>query len=288
MIFKRILQYSLSMAVTGALMVSCDKIEEPFTEKITVDTTIQTSHVKRVLLEDYTGHQCVNCPEAALIAHDLKNLKGDQLVVIAVHAGWFAKATPSGDFTADYTTDAGDAWDAFFGISNVGNPNGLVNRKYFTTSQHILSPPAWSTEVLNVLADTVVTVDLKINNNYNAENRLLNSEITVEFVKPVDKDLNLIVVLTESGIVSPQKNNNAEVGVTPIIYDYVHNHMLRDALTGTWGVEVAKAGTANPATLKKNFNYTVNQAFNADNCSIVAFVYDVATKEVLQAVEKQL
>jgi len=288
MIIKRILQYSLSLAAAGTLMVSCDKIDEPFTEKITVDTTIQTSHVKRVLLEDYTGHQCVNCPEAALIAHDLKNLKGDKLVVLAIHAGWFAKATPAGDFTADYTTEAGDAWDAFFGISNVGNPNGMVNRKYFSSAEHILSPPAWSTEVLSALEDTVVTVDLKINNEYNTESRFLNSEITVEFVESIDKDLRLIVVLTESGIVSPQKNNNAEVGATPIIYDYVHNHMLRDALTATWGDAVATIGTANPATLKKSYSHTVNSAFDATNCSIVAFVYDVATKEVLQVVEKEL
>lgn len=288
MIIKRILQYSLSLATAGILMVSCDKIDEPFTEKITVDTTIQISHEKRVLLEDYTGHQCVNCPEAALIAHDLKNLTGDKLVVIAIHAGWFAKATPIGDFTADYTTEAGDAWDAFFGISNVGNPNGMVNRKYYSTSEHIMSPPEWSTEVLSTLDDTVVTVDLKISNDYNTESRLLNSEITVEFVESIDKDLNLIVVLTESGIVSPQKNNNAEVGVTPIIFDYVHNHMLRDALTVTWGDAVATVGTANPATLKKSYSHTVSSAFNATNCSIVAFVYDVATKEVLQVVEKEL
>lgn len=285
MIFKYLLRLSLSLATAGILMMSCDKVEEPFTRKITIDTTTQ-EHQKKVLLEDYTGHTCVNCPDAALIARNLKNNLGDRLVVIAVHAGWFANPTPTGDFTDDFRTETGNAWDATFGISNVGNPNGLVNRKNYP-SDHILSPAGWSGAVMDAL-DEPVLVDLRLENEYDTTTRQLATDVTVEFVQDIDKNLNLIVVITESGIIAPQKNNNPETGPTPIIYDYVHNDMLRASINSVWGTPVAAAGTANPVTLKKSFTHTLSQNYNAANCAVVAFVYDTDTKEVLQVVEKEL
>ena len=60
----------------GLLLVSCDKIEtpnqkppavynciSPLTQIVKTNTT--TSNFRKVLLEDYTGHTCPNCPRAA-------------------------------------------------------------------------------------------------------------------------------------------------------------------------------------------------------------------------------
>lgn len=285
MTFKKLLQYTLSIVFSGALFMSCDKVEEPFTRKITVDTT-QQQHVKRVLLEDYTGHMCPNCPDAAVVAQNLKNYRGDKLVVIAIHAGWFAKSLPG--FTADYTTPAGNEWDTFFGISNAGNPNGMVNRKYYTTAEHILSPSAWSESIEVALAEPAA-IDLNITNTYQSSDRNLVTDIKVDFVQELDRNLNLIVVLTESGIVSPQKNINPEIGATPVIEDYIHNHMLRASITpGSWGTQIAAVGTENDESLTKSFAYTLPSTFVSDNCTVVAFVYDTETKEVLQVAEKEL
>lgn len=286
MIPKYLLQLSLALATAGFLLMSCDKVEEPFTRKIFIDTTTQV-HQKRVLLEDYTGHTCVNCPDAALIAHNLKNNLGNKLVIIAVHAGWFANPTPTGDFTDDFRTETGNAWDATFGISNVGNPNGLVNRKNYTSGEHILSPAAWSGAVMDAL-DEPVLIDLKIDNDYDTATRQLSTDVTIEFVETIDQNLNLIVVITESGIIAPQKNNNAETGPTPIIYDYEHNDMLRASVNSIWGTPVAAIGTTNPVSVKKSFTHTLNQTYKAANCKVVAFVYDTDTKEVLQAAEGEL
>ena len=67
---------------------SCDVIEEPFTEEIVVGGCAEKC--KKILLEDYTGHKCGNCPRAAEKAEELKAIYDDQLVSIAVHAGFFA------------------------------------------------------------------------------------------------------------------------------------------------------------------------------------------------------
>jgi hypothetical protein len=276
-----------------AFMISCDKIEEPYVKVFeSVDTAAcpipefpaATEVIKRVLLEDYTGHTCVNCPSAAILAHNLKVLHGDKLVLLAVHAGFFSSPTSMGLFTTDFRSEAGNAWDLFFGVGAVGNPNGMINRIGFQQGNHIKSPSSWAAAVSNALA-TAPLVDLQIINEYDSTERKLCTHIKTNFITTIDKNLKLIVVLAESGIVKPQKNNDPDAGVTPVIEDYVHNHVLRNAITTTWGMSIATTGTANPESVVKTFKHILKQAYIPENCTVVAFVYDDDTKEVLQAIE---
>src|SRR5512133_2768801 len=82
-------------------MVSCDKLDEPYAVKKTGSDTI-TGPVRKVLLEDYTGHKCVNCPKAAMDARVMEEALGGRLILMAVHAGYFAEPASTGEFTADY------------------------------------------------------------------------------------------------------------------------------------------------------------------------------------------
>lgn len=284
---KKISGYLLMVGMALTLTISCDKIDEPFSTKIEIDTSNNNTAKKRVLLEDYTGHTCVNCPGAAVIAHDLKTIYKDRLIIIAVHAGWFSNPTASGEFTNDFRTPEGTEWDTYFGISAVGNPNGMVDRKGLSETKHILSPSAWAEAVGTALNDPL-QLNITIENDYNSSNRSLNTEVSIDFLATIDKNLKLIVAITEDGIIAPQKNNNEEIGTVPVISDYEHNHMLRAVINSTWGTQVATAGTSNPETLKKSFTYTLDEKLNAGNCSVVAFVYDNDTKEVLQVAQEEL
>lgn len=281
---KIMLLFSAFGLIAGFFFLgACDKIEEPFIKKITIDTTDTNQVIKRVLLEDYTGHNCVNCPKAAKIAHDLKETYGDRLIVLAIHAGGFANPTPGGDFTYDFRTAAGTEYDSYFGISNAGNPNGMVNRKGYP-GEHILSPSGWAGSISSALLETPL-LDLAIVNQYNNATRALSVNVTTTFLADVDRNLKLIVVLTESGIVKPQRNNDVTVGPVPVIIDYVHSHALRGAISTTWGSAVASTGTSFPTSIVNPFSYNLNSEYVPANCSVVAFVCDDDTKEVLQVVE---
>ena len=271
-----------TLLLTFAFFASCDKIDEPFVKQTGSVDTSQGNFVKRVLLEDYTGHGCVNCPTAAIIAHDLKQEYGEKLVLLTIHAGWFAKPIPP-SMPYDFQTEAGTAWDLKFGIGNAGNPNGMVNR-IGLPSNHIVSPSGWRSAISKALA-TDPLVDLQIVNKYDTSQRKLDIQIETLFITNVKKNLKLVVVLTESGIIQPQKNNNPEVGNTPLIEKYEHNHVLRSAISSTWGSSIAEIGTANPESVVKSFKYTLKDEFVPENCTVVAFIYDEDTNEVLQAVE---
>lgn len=287
------IRYLFIVLIASFFLITCDDIEAPYLIPVGGADTSECpvpdfphihNPVKKVLLEDYTGHTCVNCPTAALLAHDLEESLGDQLVVIAVHAGFFAMPL-GGDFDTDFRTEAGTTWDGFFGISAVGNPNGMVDRVGYNTN-HILSPGAWSTKINEQLAREP-EVSIQVINDYNQEQRKLCSHTQVVYIKESDRNLNLCVVITEDGIVAPQKNNNPEIGPTPDILDYTHNHVLRGALNTPWGVSIAVKGEIKQvdSQVTKSYKYILNNTWDPFKCRVVAFVFDTDSYEVLQVAQ---
>jgi hypothetical protein len=96
----------------------------------------------------------------------------------------------------------------------------------------------------------------------------------------MDGTYNICAFIIESGIVSPQQTDAG------VITDYIHNYMLRGSLNGTWGDLVGADGIAvTGTTLTNNYSITLPAGWDADNCAIVAYVYNTTTLEVLQAEE---
>ena len=112
--------YIIYITFILATLVACDKIEqEDFLitdgEVVVVDTS---TFVKKVLIEDFTGHTCQNCPEASEEIHTLQQINAytDRVIAIAVHSGFFSDVNPT--FTTDFTTNEGTVIHDFFGVSS--------------------------------------------------------------------------------------------------------------------------------------------------------------------------
>ncbi len=271
--------YLFYIVIASLFLQSCDKIDEPFT----IPVPAKAWYGKRILLEDYTGQRCPNCPGAAIIANDIKSLYGDQVVIISVHAGFFAEPKPVLNFPADYRSDAGNEWDGFFGISNAGNPNGMINRVGFPTTTQIVNPNAWASKVGSMMTE-IPEMDITISTSYSNTDRKLSGTIKTKFLKTIKKNLKLQLLITEDSIISPQQNT------TSVIPDYVHRHMLRGAINGSWGSVLTDGQTNTPidTELSQNLQYTLDAIWKSRHCSIVAFVYDADTYEILQVAEKHV
>lgn len=269
------------LSVLGFFLIwqACDKIDSPYV--IATGGTINPGNdVKRtVLIEEFTGQRCPNCPE---MAESIKNLAAtypDQVVVVAIHAGFFAMPI-GGDFSADYRTPAGNTLNDFFGISSVGYPKALVNRTGYGTPGLRLD----ADQVAGRLAPLVEEdpeIGITITPVYSASNRTVNIEVDVNIIEAMQRRLMLSVMITEDSIVSPQQNK------TEIIHNYVHRHIQRTAVNGAWGDELSDGlAPLNPGTSsKKTFQATLAANWNENHCDVVAFVYDSDTYEVLQAAE---
>lgn len=266
------------IAISSFYLTSCNKIEEPYT----LPVPTKDWYGKKILLEDYTGHKCQNCPSAALIAANIKEQYGEKVIVLAVHAGSFAKPTPP-NYPEDFRTVAGDAWNDFFGISLAGNPNGLVNRKGYP-GLHIIAPGEWASKIGNALAE-IPEVGITVKNTYNPADSSVSGKIDFKFLKTIKKKLKYQILISEDSIIAPQLN------ATTIIPNYLHRHMLRASVNGPWGNDLTDGNTFNliDSEISKSFAYSLKATdlinYKIKDCSVIVFVYDDATKEILQTEE---
>lgn len=271
----------LALLIVSALLIpSCDIVEEPYLVPVNGGTGPGPGdNIRKVLLEDYTGQKCPNCPEAAEVAHNLKTIYGDQLVILTVHAGFYATPDATGDFTADFRTPEGTELNTFFEFP--AYPMGMVNRTEFSGSR-ILLKDSWEA-AMEIQASLEVEAAITITNDYNASTRTLQCSLETNFLESMEGTYNICAYITESGIVSPQQTEQ-DVNLT-----YVHNHVLRASMNGTWGELAGQDGLFIVGTTATNsYSYILPAAWNAANCSVIAFLYNTATNEVVQAEEKAL
>ena len=266
----------IMMLFTAGLFFSCDKVEEPYLiNKGPVGSGGGETGKRVILVEEFTGHRCTNCPEAAIELANLKAQYGEQMLIIAVHAGFFAM--PLGEFTADYRTDAGNTINDFFGVA--ANPSGMVNRTEFDGSR-VLGKDEWQSAIESLLDDDAMA-EIGLESSYNNSTREAEVSAEIEVLDPESADYKFCLVVIEDDIESPQSNNNPDVGDTPTIHDWRHKHVLRGAVNGTWG----ESFDASSGATTRTYTFEIAEDWNADNCAFVGYIYRDDTKEVIHAAE---
>lgn len=265
-------------------MASCDKLKEPyFTEPLvhesdTIDLeaadTINFDGKIVVLLEDYTGVRCVNCPAAAEIASNLQTQYGEHLVVLGVHPNSYYQ-NPAGGLP-DFRTDDGNEWNNFFNIS--AYPTGTVNRR------EAIGTATWETEVGGLIGNDA-PIRLIVKSQYDEESRELKLSIHSKFLQTVTSDdVRLTVCMMEDNITGKQWTPDG------IVDGYVHRHVFRGTADGlTWGRLLSSAESISSGeNFITNIKFNVDEEFNADEFYIVALISDHNTREVLMAAEKKI
>jgi thiol-disulfide isomerase/thioredoxin len=292
---KQSISKLLFIAFAALYIVACDKVDAPYKETVVLppidtttnkdDTTAVFDEVRKVLIEDYTGHQCGNCPLAAEKLEELKNAYGNQVVPMAVHAGFFAE-TAASPFDVDYRNTVATELDIYFGNSVAGNPNGMVNRQGHPNT-HILNLNSWSS-VLTPYTTLNPDVVLAIRNSFNKSNNIVETTVYSKFKKTLTGNYKLCVYVLEDSIIGAQ----TDYRLTPdVIEDYHFEHMLRASFNGTWGETIATDPVASETNIyRKKYSMSLSgKLMNINHpCEVVAFVYNDATKEVIQASTKKI
>lgn len=270
--------------------MGCDKIDDPYTVigqsieegEMRETEPISGEAVKHVLLEDYTGIQCVNCPKAAKTAHDLEAAADGKIIILSVHAGYNARP---GDppLDVDLTTPEGEEYLLHYEIT--ANPVGLINRKKKNTGVHYFMEREWETQT-DAEMEVAPTMKMEIS-EVSLEGKTLKAKVKYENVADLPEDHKLVVFLVEDGIVTGQKNSNVEVGPTPLIEAYTHHNTLRGSLTGAWGLPISAKVTGD--IFSRKFTHEIQtERFEGTTYKLIAFIYNVQTEYIEQVIEYQL
>ena len=244
---------SLTIIALLSLVFSCDKVENPFPEDLSVSDSSITwddsvssapnAGVRYVLLEEFTGHTCTNCPDAAREAERLRNkVFHEKFITISIHATETFAApkvlagAPAGSYQTDHRTDEGDSYEleTTFGVQK-GLPRGMISR----TGECVVKDK-WKSEADKIYLSTDPTMaNVSIMNYFDDSSKYFKVVVDIEWLVDYSGGQNLQVQVVEDSVVDWQLDNGANVP------DYVHRHMFRGSVNGAWGTELnasAKAG----------------------------------------------
>ena len=249
---------------------SCDKIDINNTHK----PFNISGHGKTVLIKDFTGVRCVNCPAAAEAVHELQhNLGEEHVIIMSVHAGSLAQ--PVGLFP-DLTTPEGNEWY----MDNSSNP--LFSVDYVAlTSGHTLYVDQIDAPLSDALAEEQ-TFEIFTAVTYDDETRQLDMEADVVATADVEGDFYVTACLLEDSIVGRQ--------VVPGGIDtaYVFRNVFRGTVNGADG-DLFLDG---PVYINDEYIYKysieLDPAFNADQCYFLAYVYDKTDGKIMQTALKKI
>jgi hypothetical protein len=315
--------YIIGICIIALSFQSCDHIENPFppTYKTDLDTTLYPGNWdtyltaewpdfdvvvnddpnRNALVEDFTGHNCSNCPAAATVAHNLHEGNPARVFVASVHASpqgmsSFQEVNLGQGYTVNFTNQHGLAFGNFFGTTLsgsgfFGNPGGTVNRALEGT-EYFYASGFWSTKVNEILNSSVkVAIKAKVNYYEATKGLYLHTEVELLDAGLTAGNLGMIVYLIEDSLVGPQ---NVSSTFTP---NYVHRDIMRGNISGlTWGRTVSD-GDLIGGKHYLNYSYIVpNQlapsgqtaTYNAENMHLLIYVYDKTTFEIYQVIKKKI
>ncbi|PCJ81758.1 MAG: hypothetical protein COA49_04440 [Bacteroidetes bacterium] len=254
---------------------SCDIIEDPivpFTGGYNSELYgeppvfgLATTTGKNVLVEDFTAHQCGNCPPAAVIADGLANANPTRVFPMAVHAGNLAVTDEQ--YPMDWTNDDSNTlWNQ---LSFQANPIGRINR--LGGSGNFFSPSEWSAKVASEL-NAATPLQLQIETSWypGAGDGQLNIHVNGQFSYAIEGECRLSILFLESGLIGDQLDYGSD---PEHIEDYEFNHMLRGSVTGAEGLVVIDNAVAGDS-FQSDYTFNWNSEWVFENSSILLVVED--------------
>lgn len=243
----------LSAAIIALAAIACDPVSED--ERFGEATGINPE--RKVLVEEFTGQFCPNCPLGHEALKAIKSQYGDNVVIVSIHAGDMASDIPG----YGLKTPDGDKYAAMWGVQQY--PSAVVNR----VTAAMPDRSQWQGAVLkNGLLPP--TVDIKTNAT------IANGKLTVTSTLTARSEMvraNAQIWITESGISAFQQDGE------DIIVDYEHNHVYRASICNS-DVTIPTDGMNLDVR-----DYELDPSWNTDNLHVVEFVYNAYG--VLQAEE---
>ena len=235
---------------------------------------------RAVLIEDLTGQRCINCPTGTDIINGIIETYGeDNVIAVGIHCGPLGFAGNSK--RVGLMTDTGvEYYKHWANGTNLGQPSAIFNRKKGKGPIDNLNN--WAAEVGLIISEKA-NLSVNIANAYDAKTRTLTTKVGAFGVNGTVNG-KLQVWIVEDGIKAMQLMPDGSAN-----QDYIHNHVFRAAVNGTWGEEVTvKEGE----TTSKDYSYVLPETWNAENISVVAFVYNdngvenVAKKHIVEHEEE--
>lgn len=291
--------------LTSIVVSSCDVVTNPYPEggagpgdEQYNDTVYNDSTVvkRRIILEEFTGHKCPNCPEGADIAKQIQTDHPEEFISVAIHnSGAFSKvdmSDPTHPYPSNFETETGEKLRIKYKFAAF--PGGMLNRTEINGNVKV-AYQKWSEEVNKLIADPTYMAPrfkLQLENIYNSKpgDRSLRVRYKATCLQNVTGNIAIVGYLLENKIIAPQKDSRLN---EPYVDDYEHNHVLRIGFPGdgdgkTIFTDPSMGDVTEVISPSDEISVAVSDSWKPENMEVVVFLYNSDTGEILQAEEVHL
>ena len=250
-------------------LASCDKIKD--SGRLIDQGVMEVKSERCVLLEDYTGVRCVNCPDAAAEIKVLQAAFGKNLVAVGMYPMAPSSLTLPYPGDMDLRTEEAQAYADAYQIAQY--PQGMVNRK------SVLNFQAWGGAIQEILNDSASDyLNLLASVQLSGTNMQVNINGNFKQDYPEDGEINVIAMIVEDNINARQQKHDG------IDKDYIHSHVLRSVISDdVWGDKVLDSKPAEGDEFTKQYTAVLNAEWKSQDLALVVVAVNAKSREVLQA-----
>jgi hypothetical protein len=240
-------------------LVFCSTSIMAFAQNLPVS---QTAMNKNAILEELTGINCQYCPDGHKRAAQVAAANPGRVVLVNIHAGGYANATP------DFRTTDGTAIDGFFNAS--GYPAGSVQRTPFAAETALATGRGnWTSQVNTTLAQSS-PANIALDATIDAVSRVVTVTVEAFYTSPYASGTThyINVGILQDDLESAQ--SGAAQWYPEMIQSnglYQHKHMFRGFINngGTWGDPIdASVGTV----ITRTYTYTLPASINSNDLTL--------------------
>lgn len=277
----------IALLALASFLGSCDKVENPIrqTGATCGECSVQPSDTfitkKAVVIEEFTGVTCNNCPKAAAEAKRLIALYPEQVHLISLHSSDFS--VPTQEYPADFRTKEGT--EIYDWAAPLGVPSGLIDRVDYGTTDFTKWYNQWANLIDGILSSTPeAAVGIKAEVDADSVNRIVCLTPKFKAISDVSgRDLYWVAFIVENDIQAAQKMPDGSHND-----EYIHNHVLRTSFNTAFGTPIENLeGTPNSVSCDSR-QVVLDDEWHWNECDIILYVYDHETFEIIQSVEVHL
>ncbi|MBO7467683.1 MAG: Omp28 family outer membrane lipoprotein [Bacteroidaceae bacterium] len=234
-------------------LIACDNIAEE--DRLIYEPLPEVN--RSVLIEDFTGQRCVNCPNAADEIHNLQEEYGEDVIVaVGIHGGPMAVYPNPERGIVGLATEIGEKYNEYWKVEQW--PMGMVNRG------GVCSYTDWKAKVHEELQKKA-PVDISLSNEMPDADGHIRVAASVQGVRGVTTG-KLQIWMVEDNVTAIQLMPDGTANQS-----YVHQHVFRAAVNGEWGEDIT---VEEGESIVVSETITIPADWKRENLSLVAFVYN--------------
>lgn len=238
-----------------------------------------SNEFQKILIEEYTGFKCTNCPDGARKIAELLPKYVDTLVAVSVHAGTFAEPGTTGGHTysTDFRTEVGDEYNNTFLEPGSPYPSAVINRTKFN-DLYVQKKENWESLINGQIASSSANPPiLKLHSYYSEESHTVFCDAKIKFKENTGANYGIVFLLIEDDVVDVQLDGGV------FIEEYDHKHVLRHALSNHFGdvIEASSIVIGDELTMSSDY-LELDASWKAEDCELVAILVDQDSREVKQ------